>query len=91
VAKNLLADKKSKCLNVLTSAVMWTIWKTRNDLCFQDVQYEGVVPVLCKNVGTLEIYTKTRRSHKPGGTVSRAGKDRRKTTKVALESAWTRD
>jgi hypothetical protein len=50
------------------------------------VQYEGVVPVLCKNVGTLEIYTKTRRSHKPGGTVSRAGKDRRKTTKVALES-----
>jgi hypothetical protein len=30
-----LCDKKFKNLNVITTAALWSIWKSRNDLCFQ--------------------------------------------------------
>jgi hypothetical protein len=41
-----LSEKEYKSLNVLTSAVLWTIWKTRNDICFQGVQWTGLKMVL---------------------------------------------
>jgi hypothetical protein len=34
VAKFWLSVKKFNALNVFTSAVLWAIWKTRNDICF---------------------------------------------------------
>jgi hypothetical protein len=35
VASLWLHDKKCRPLNVLCSAIMWTIWKSHNELCFQ--------------------------------------------------------
>jgi hypothetical protein len=35
VAKLWLNDKKYKHVNVLTAVVLWILWKTRNNLCFQ--------------------------------------------------------
>jgi hypothetical protein len=35
---------RGKCFNVLnvcSTAVVWTIWKTRNDLCFQGSCWQG--------------------------------------------------
>jgi hypothetical protein len=41
VAKFWLSDK-FKCLNVLTTAVLWAIWKSHSDLCFQNMQWTGM-------------------------------------------------
>jgi hypothetical protein len=35
MAKWWLKDKKCQCINICTSAVLWSLWKTRNALCFQ--------------------------------------------------------
>jgi hypothetical protein len=42
VAKYWLLNKKFKCLNALTTAVFWTIWKFRNEMCFQGRKWSGV-------------------------------------------------
>jgi hypothetical protein len=42
VARYWLSDKKIKSLNILTSAMMWNIWKTCNDLCFQNVKWTSM-------------------------------------------------
>jgi hypothetical protein len=39
VAKLWLLGKKFKVVNALTSAVLWTIWKLRNGLCFQGIKW----------------------------------------------------
>jgi hypothetical protein len=36
IAKLWLRDKQFKYINMCNAAVLWTLWKTRNDLCFQD-------------------------------------------------------
>jgi hypothetical protein len=36
VAKFWVADKNHKSLHILTSAVLWTIWKFRNDPYFHN-------------------------------------------------------
>jgi hypothetical protein len=41
VSKRCLSDKKYRTLNVLTTAVFWTLWKMRNDLCFQGLSWTG--------------------------------------------------
>jgi hypothetical protein len=42
VAKFWLQDKKIKCLNVFTTAVFWTVWKFRNEMCFQGRMWSGM-------------------------------------------------
>jgi hypothetical protein len=37
-----LCEKNLKCLTVFTSAVLWTIWKTRKDICLQGRQWIGM-------------------------------------------------
>ena len=34
VATKSLADKKHRCVNVVTSAALWSIWNFRNKVCF---------------------------------------------------------
>jgi hypothetical protein len=36
VAKFWLQEKSKSWLNILTTAVFWSIWKFRNNMCFQD-------------------------------------------------------
>jgi hypothetical protein len=36
IAKLWLRDKQFKYINMCNAAVLWTLWKIRNDLCFQD-------------------------------------------------------
>jgi hypothetical protein len=37
--------KKRKCLNLITSAALWAIWKSRNDICFHTAQWTGLKQV----------------------------------------------
>jgi hypothetical protein len=39
IAKLWLSDKKYKYVNVLNAVVLWSLWKTRNNLCFQVSQW----------------------------------------------------
>jgi hypothetical protein len=41
VAKLWLSAKKYRTLNVLTTVVFWTLWKMRNNLCFQGLSWTG--------------------------------------------------
>jgi hypothetical protein len=34
MAKWWLKDKKCQCINICTSAVLWSLWKMQNALCF---------------------------------------------------------
>jgi hypothetical protein len=42
VASLWLCAKKYKTLNICTTAVMWSLWKLRNDMCFQVNQWLGI-------------------------------------------------
>jgi hypothetical protein len=42
VAKCWLSKKRFSMLNMLSSAVLWSLWKLRNDLCFQVNQWKDV-------------------------------------------------
>ena len=46
VASLWLANKKYLVTNVITSAVLWVIWKLRNNVCFQGVTWSGMKKVL---------------------------------------------
>lgn len=43
VAKFWIANKKHLITNVVSSAVIWSIWKLRNEICFQGVVWTGFV------------------------------------------------
>jgi hypothetical protein len=50
---NLLVDcghlrKKFKCVNILNSAILWSIWKLRNEMCFQGAKWQGAGVILKK-------------------------------------------
>jgi hypothetical protein len=63
MAKCWLCNQKYGVVNMITSAVCWGIWKLRNALCFQGVDWrnvkqvwEKVLPMLkCWSVGATEI------------------------------------
>ena len=42
VASLWLSEKKYKAVNVFTTAVLWTLWKVRNELCFQGLIWTGM-------------------------------------------------
>jgi hypothetical protein len=48
VARWWLCDKNFKVLNICTTAVMWSIWKLRNEICFQGVKWMGMQVLLFK-------------------------------------------
>jgi hypothetical protein len=52
VARFWVADNKHKALNVCAAAVLWAIWKLRNECCFQGTRWEGV-QVLLRKIGRM--------------------------------------
>ena len=46
VAKLWVANKKHVVTNVISSAVLWSLWKLRNEICFQGVFCLGTKMVL---------------------------------------------
>lgn len=46
VAKYWIANKKHLITNVVSSVVLWSLWKLRNELCFQGVVWLGMKMVL---------------------------------------------
>jgi hypothetical protein len=54
IGKCWLSDKKFSTLNMITSAVLWSIWKLRNDLCFQRIGWRSMEMLLFRIAGLLQ-------------------------------------
>jgi hypothetical protein len=46
VAKLWLQNKKYKFVNLCPAAMLWTLWKSRNDLVFQGMRWTGMRKIL---------------------------------------------
>jgi hypothetical protein len=54
IGKCWLSDKKFSMLNMITSAVLWSIWKLRNDRCFQRIGWRSMEMLLFRIAGLLQ-------------------------------------
>jgi hypothetical protein len=57
MARMWLSEKRFGCLNVCTSAVLWALWKIRNDLCFHGVCWMGISRVYGRCAGILKNWS----------------------------------
>jgi hypothetical protein len=53
MAKWWLHGKKFSALNVTNAAVLWTIWKSRNDMCFHGVQWKKMEKIFGRCAGVI--------------------------------------
>ena len=62
VARFWIANKKHLITNVISSVVLWSLWKLRNELCFQGMVWIGMKMVLIRITrmlgGWLSLYKK---------------------------------
>ena len=49
-----LSDKKFAAVNIISSATLWSLWKLRNEKCFQNVGWTDVRLLLWKIVGRAQ-------------------------------------
>lgn len=57
VGKYWLSNKKYCLVNMVSSAVIWSIWKLRNDLCFQRYGWRSMEMLLFRISGLLVNWT----------------------------------
>jgi hypothetical protein len=57
VGKYSLSNKKHCLVNMVSSAVIWSIWKLRNDLCFQRYGWRSMEMLLFRISGLLVNWT----------------------------------
>jgi hypothetical protein len=57
IAKLWLRDKHLKYINLCNAAVLWCLWKTRNDICFQDPYWRGTRKVLGRCARTIKNWS----------------------------------
>ena len=50
IARFWVANKRHKFTNVVASSVIWSLWKLRNEMCFQGVTWTGMKRVLLQTV-----------------------------------------
>lgn len=53
VARLWIANKRHFITNAVSSAVVWSLWKLRNELCFQGTVWTGMKMVLVRIARTL--------------------------------------
>jgi hypothetical protein len=56
VGKYWLSSKRYVVVNMVTSAVIWSIWKLRNELCFQKIGWKDMEVLLFKILGILKSW-----------------------------------
>jgi hypothetical protein len=56
-----LSNKRHDLVNIITAAALWSLWKLRNDLCFQNTGWKGTDILLNKIAYTQFCAQRTRR------------------------------
>ena len=46
IARFWVANKRHKVINIISLSVLWSVWKLRNEICFQGVKWTGMRKVL---------------------------------------------
>jgi hypothetical protein len=54
IGSHWLCNKKIAMFNMINSAALWALWKFRNDMCFQNVQWRKICVILGKVSGLLQ-------------------------------------
>ncbi|KAG0551480.1 hypothetical protein BDA96_01G427500 [Sorghum bicolor] len=54
IGKFWLSSKKHGLLNIITSGVLWCIWKHGNEICFQNAEWRGMEMLLFQIGGLLQ-------------------------------------
>jgi hypothetical protein len=49
-----LSNKMNGLLNIVTSIVLWSIWKLRNELCFQRIGWKSMEILFFRIAGLLQ-------------------------------------
>ena len=53
VGKYWLSNKRNGIFNICTSAVFWSIWKLRNDICFQRTMWQSMTILFHKTAAMI--------------------------------------
>lgn len=56
IGKLWLSNKKNCLLNIVTSALIWSLWKLRNEFCFQKIAWRSMEMLLVRIAGTLQSW-----------------------------------
>ncbi|KAG0536912.1 hypothetical protein BDA96_03G102500 [Sorghum bicolor] len=66
VGKYWLSNKKNGVINAFSSATLWCLWKLRNDLCFQRMEWKSMEILYHSISGTEQnwsiLYTEDKRA-----------------------------
>lgn len=81
-----LSDKKFRLLNVFSSAILWSLWKTRNDLYFQNMQWTGFGALAGRCARMLRDWGAGRVDKRNGAKKFKAGEAYRKSTLAVAAS-----
>jgi len=46
IARFWVANKRHKVINIISLSVLWSVWKLRNEICFQGVKWTGMRKVI---------------------------------------------
>lgn len=57
IGKYWLSPKKYIVVNIVTSTVLWTVWKLRNEICFQRTSWKSMEILLYRIAGVLQSWT----------------------------------
>jgi hypothetical protein len=53
IGKLWLSNKRHTVVNIVTSAVLWNLWKLRNEICFQGSEWKSMEILLHRVGGVL--------------------------------------
>jgi hypothetical protein len=56
IGKYWLSSERYVVVNMVTTAILWSIWKLRNDFCFQKIGWKSMEVLLFKILGTLKSW-----------------------------------
>ena len=56
IAKLWLSNSRNSAVNVVCAAVLWALWKLRNDMCFQGKTWPGVKDIWRRVAAYLELW-----------------------------------
>jgi hypothetical protein len=56
IARWWLSEDKNSVINIFSSAVLWTIWSVRNEMCFQGLRWLGVKEILRRTASLIRSW-----------------------------------
>lgn len=87
IARFWIANRRHKLINIVSFAVLWSIWKLRNEIYFQGVMWSGIqsVDVGCQDAEAIDNVVQTRHWTTSGGFCKKTRDQGRLAISTAVE------